>query len=271
VLVAMHRAVVRHELLQVPLRLFARRALERGAVIPGAVTVVIVNWNSERFLTTSLRAIDRYTGGDVRVIVVDNHSQDGSWAVAKAHTRVRWIPLPRNLGHELGMDLGFLLARTQYVIALDVDAFPIADGWVERLLAPLRQGYSVSGAHVRGGFVHPCCLAMRLEDFVSRRHSFMARRAGRWATDVSDRDAPGWDTGWKISLREERLFLFERTEVGGPGDIGSSWDGLIYHNFYSTRFGSKLAPPAEEVAAGVSPDSASVAWDQAVLRYLPED
>jgi glycosyltransferase involved in cell wall biosynthesis len=232
------------------------------------VTVVIVNWNSRSFLETTLAAIKSFTSDDVAVIVVDNHSSDGSVVLRRTLPGLRWITMPANVGHELALDIGFLLSRTEYVVCLDVDAFPIQEGWLELLIDPLRRGYTVSGAHLRGGIVHPCCLAMHLERFVRADHTFLARRGQRLAVDASDKDAPGWDTGWRISLREDARFLFERTEVLGPGDIGSSWAGLVYHNFYSTRFGSKLAPSQEELDFGVSPCSARTAWDLAVRRYL---
>lgn len=267
-LTAVRRAAVEIELVQRPLRLAARRAIAGGRVEPGVATIVIVNWNSVLYLATTLRAVERFSGDDVRLTVVDNNSSDASAKVRGTLRRVRWIGLPTNVGHEVALDIGFLLARTEFVVSLDVDAFPIAEGWLARLLYPLKSGYAVSGAHVRGGFVHPCCLAMRLDTFVERGHTFRARRGKRLAMDASDTDAPGWDTGWRISLREPRRFLFDRTAVSGPGDIGSVWEGLVYHNFYATRFDSKLPPGREELDLGVSRPAAEDAWHQAVRRYF---
>jgi glycosyltransferase involved in cell wall biosynthesis len=271
-LTAVNRTVVRRELLQRPLRMLARTAMRRHQVTPEAATVVIVNWNSYGYLETALEAIDRFSDSRVGVIVVDNHSAERRRPETGRHRRVRWIALPRNLGHGPALDLGFLLARTQYVVSLDVDAFPIAGGWIDRLVAPLEQGYAVAGVHLRGGIVHPCCLAMRLGDFVGRGHSFVPRwHAGAHvARDASDHEATAWDVGWRISLREEDRFLFERTGAYGPGDVGSWWKGLIYHNFYSTRFGSKVPPTQEEVDLGIVPSVAQAAWARAVRQYLQE-
>jgi glycosyltransferase involved in cell wall biosynthesis len=267
---AVNRTVVRWELLQRPLRMLARTAIRRHQVTPEAATVVIVNWNSYKYLEAALEAIDRFSDSRVRVIVVDNHSGERRRPQPNSDRRVRWIALPRNLGHGLALDLGFLLARTQYVVSLDVDAFPIAEGWIDRLVAPLKQGYAVTGAHLRGGIVHPCCLAMGLDDFVGRGHSFVPRwRAGaRGARDASDHDATAWDVGWRISLREKDRFLFERTGAYGPGDVGSWWEGLVYHNFYSTRFGSKVPPGQEELDLGINSALAQEAWTRAVRQYL---
>jgi glycosyltransferase involved in cell wall biosynthesis len=267
-----NRAIVQHQVVQRPLRVQAKARLRLGRIAAGVSTVVIVNWNSRDFLEVTLRAVELYSPPGTRVLVVDNHSTDESRSLLARHPGVKWVALPHNVGHELALDIGFLLARTEFVIALDVDAFPIDAAWVDHLRTPLDNGYQVAGAHVRNGFVHPCCLAMRLERFVGRKHTFLARLgSGRLAENADDVSAPGWDTGWSISLREDRRFLFDRTGAAGPGDIGSYWDGLIYHNFYSTRFGSKRPLAPVEIEVGVSPDAASTAWERAVSRYFPEE
>ena len=112
------------------------------------------------------------------------------------------------MGHGAALDLGWLRARTSVVVALDVDAFPISDQWLSRLTTPLDEGATVVGAH--GGevldrlsrdvppewrgrdFVHPCCLAMRLRDFVARDHSFRAdRSSGRDPGEIDLASANG--------------------------------------------------------------------------------
>jgi glycosyltransferase involved in cell wall biosynthesis len=266
---SLRREIVQRQLVQLPLRWRARLALRAGRVQPG-VTVVTVNWNSEPFLRVCLGAVKAFSPASTRIMVVDNHSTDGSLEYLRTTRDVRVVRLPANIGHEVALDIGFLLARTEYVISLDVDAFPISERWIETLLEPLRNGADVAGAHVRGGFVHPCCLAMRLRDFVTRDHSFVARRAGRWATDASDITAPAWDTGYKISLREPRRFLIDRTHVHGPGDIGSVFGDVVYHNFYSVRFDNpKQQFSPDELAADVSRAAALDAWDEATARLLP--
>ena len=271
VLARIKRSTIRAELIQRALRVGARMRLLTGRVESGRATVVIVNWNSRPYLNVALQAVEAYSPSWLRVIVVDNHSTDGSRAEARSHPRVKWISLPRNVGHELALDIGFLLARTEYLVALDVDAFPIAHGWLERLIGPLGRGYAVSGAHLRQGFVHPCCLAMTLERFVTQRHSFMSRHgSGRLAESAEDHDAPGWDTGWSISLREPQRYLIDRTGAEGPGDIGSWWDGLVYHNFYSTRFDARQVLHPDEVRAGITVERARAAWVRAVDQYFPQ-
>jgi len=168
--------------------------------------------------------------------------------------------LPANVGHELALDLGVLLAETEFVVALDVDAFPLRDDWLERLLSPLSEGAQVSGARLNREYVHPCCWAMRKARFVERGHSFRSDYVPR----SEGRDASG-DVGEAISTAEAPdMHFFEATSKRGPGDIGTVFGGIVYHNFYATRFNATTDQTLDGVSAG---DSVS-AWDEALQRYV---
>jgi len=57
---------------------------------------------------------------------------------------MRAVRLPFNLGHDLALDIGFLLVDTEYVVALDVDAIPLHERWLKELLQPLSTGSEIS-------------------------------------------------------------------------------------------------------------------------------
>jgi len=240
------------------LRARARRRL--GRLAPGAVTVVTVNWNAAPYLETLLRLVRSRSPEGVRVLVVDNGSRDGSRRLLAAHPGVRVVRLPFNAGHDLALDIGFLLAGTEYVVALDVDAFPLHDRWLGELLEPLGRGCEISGARLNREYVHPCCLAMRTARFVREGHSFR----GRYRPRAEGRDASG-DIGEEMSGRERgRLHFFDPSSRRGPGDVGTVFGGLVYHNFYSTRF---RATPLSVLDAHVRAGDAAAAWREALERY----
>jgi peptidoglycan/xylan/chitin deacetylase (PgdA/CDA1 family) len=240
------------------LRVRARRRL--GRLESGGITVVTVNWQSASYLEVLLRLVHCRSPSDVRILVVDNGSRDQSTDVIAGYPDVRTVRLPFNGGHDLALDIGFLLAETEFVVALDVDAFPLHGRWLDELLEPLRLGYAVSGARLNREYVHPCCLAMRTERFVRRRHTFRSRYRPRSA----GRDASG-DVGEEISAREpERLFFFDPTSQRGPGDVGTVFGGLVYHNFYSTRF---QATTQSILDGRVGADDSAAAWVEALERY----
>jgi hypothetical protein len=169
-----------------------------------------------------------------------------------------------------------LAARTRTIVALDVDAFPIASDWLEKLDAGFAAGAAVSGAH--GGwvldqhthahtdtapnqgqhrdFVHPCCLAIRLRRFVWRGHSFRSVKRPDRKLDVAE----------QISERERgRLHYLEPTSVRGPGALGTVFAECVYHNFYGVRHRRALNAKSVD---GISVDESRRAWEEAVASYL---
>lgn len=241
------------------LRARARRRVPR--LQPDAATVVTVNWNSWEHLAVLIDVVQRRSPADTRIVVVDNGSGDESRARLAEHPEVRTVKLPLNLGHELAMDIGVLLAETEFVVALDVDAFPLHDDWLTELLAPLDTGARVSGARLNRRYVHPCCWAMRKARFVERGHSFRSHYQPR----EGERDASG-DVGEEISAAEApHLHFFEVTAQRGPGDVGTVFGDLVYHNFYATRFNASSGGTLDEVVAA---DDSSQAWQEALRRYV---
>jgi hypothetical protein len=251
------------------LLLRALRAVAAGRLrLPGrlgiqpGVTVVIVNWNGGALLPDVLRAIECYSPVPPEVIVVDNASSDGSRAWLRAHRhRLRSVLLPRNIYHGAAMDLGFLLSGTEHVVALDVDAFPIRADWLEVLQMPLRKGATVSGARAMRDYTHPCCLMMRLDRFVARRHTFQPH-GGDWRPERLGVEE--WDTGESISRREgdDHLAFLPRTHARGPGHLGSVFGDVVFHNGASVRL---LAGDRVE---GIEMSDVRASWSEAVARYV---
>ncbi len=241
------------------LRARARRRL--GKLERGAATVVTVNWNSWSHLEVLIDVVRRRSPATTRIIAVDNGSKDGSRTEIAARDDVRGVLLPVNAGHELAIDLGVLLAETEFVVALDVDAFPLHDRWLDELLAPLSEGAQVSGARLNRSYVHPCCWAMRTARFVERGHSFRSNYQPR----EGGRDASG-DVGEEISEAEApNVHFFEITSQRGPGDVGTVFGDLVYHNFYATRFNATSDQTLDGVVAA---DDSAKAWDEALERYV---
>jgi Glycosyl transferase family 2 len=242
-----------------------------AGVIPGYVlrpgaTVAIVNWNSVDLLEDVLVAVDRFSPPGTEVLIIDNGSTDGSRHTLRSLRKRgrRVLRLRTNLYHGPAMDLAFLLARTEYVVALDVDAFPISSDWLDQLLTPLTCGFTVSGAEAQRGYVHPCCLAMRIDHFAGRKHTFTPH-IGTWDPERLGLDE--WDTGESITRRErlDHAVLFPRTSVRGPLQLGSVFGGFVYHNGASTRL------RADTHIDGLVRSDAEEAWAEAVEKYLDAD
>ena len=249
-------------LLVIPLlRARARRRL--GSLRPGAATIVTVNWNSWSHLEALIDLVTRRSPPGTRIIVVDNGSDD-----ARSHRpreeNVRSVLLPLNMGHDFALDLGVLLSETEYVVTLDVDAFPVHGRWLEELEGALGDGAEVAGARLNREYVHPCCWAMRTARFVEQGHSFRSNYRPR----EEGRDASG-DVGEEISLREAPAVRFyDITSQRGPGDVGTVFGDLVYHNFYATRFS---ATEGETLDGVVAADDPARAWEEALELYAGTD
>jgi len=216
---------------------------------PGS-TVVIVNWNTAPLLRVVVPMVDARSSADVAVMVVDNGSSDDSVGYARSlGARVRCLRLPTNVGHAIALDIATLVCRTEVVVTLDSDAFPIDDGWLDVVRAPLRTGAVVAGLRSSRSFVHPVFMAVDVAAFVRERLSFQLHRT----------DHPGeeelwgvnrWDTAELLSSRvgPERLGFLEprpRRDLGLPGmTVG----GVVYHHGGMSRdaSGRQLTPAAIE-------------------------
>jgi hypothetical protein len=236
----------------------ARTRVDRLA--SGQVTIVTVNWNSWDYLTVLLDVVRRRSPVGTRILVVDNGSTDGSRRHLRHRDDVETLFLPVNLGHEIALDLGVLSCRTEFFIVLDVDAFPLHNRWTSELLTPLDHGAEVSGARLWRPYVHPCCLAMRTARFVTRGHSFRSDYRPRTESAVAS-----GDVGEELSAREApRLHFFDISSQRGPGDIGTVFGDLVYHNFYGTRFGGGKAVLDKHI----TPGDPRAAWAEALERYV---
>lgn len=103
------------------------------------VTVIIVNWNGERFLEQCLSALAQQTRPADEIIVVDNASTDGSLTIARRFPRIRLMALESNTGFARGNNLAIAAASpaSRWIVLLNPDAFPEPD-WLTTLLDAAR-------------------------------------------------------------------------------------------------------------------------------------
>lgn len=238
----------------------------RRFLADGKTTIVIVTWESLEYLAVAIEAIRRHSPEDVQIRVVDNGSTDGTRQWLKERQDVKSTRLPVNIHHGPAMDIGFLLSRTQFVVSMDVDAFPVSLRWMDEVIEPLRNGKLVSGVVTDREFVHPCFLAMEREVFVGDRHTFRGC-AGDFTT------AEAWDTGESISRRcKPAIHGIDATEHVGPHWVGTSWGDVAYHNMYAVRhfrnYGSEMHDPEAVLDWGITRRDAENAWDLSTRRYL---
>jgi glycosyltransferase involved in cell wall biosynthesis len=214
-------------------------------------TVVMVAHNAlEMTRLATLRTLRHSAGQDARLVVVDNGSSDGTERWLDVLARRGDIDLIRsevNLGHGPAIELARRRVRSPYLVTLDSDAFPLADDWLSRLRARLTDTVKVAGIRHHRDYVHPSCLMIEAATLDELGLTFLDEKDRPSQLDVAER----------ISLEVKRRGLaiagLERTEARRRGSrsepvyLGSSYEGLVYHQWYTTRAATSPGRDVDDV------------------------
>ncbi len=86
------------------------------------VTVVIPNYNGINYIKKCMDSLQNQTFKDFEILVVDNCSVDGSYEFIKEnYPDVMLIPMDKNYGFSIAVNVGIKKSRTPYVILLNND------------------------------------------------------------------------------------------------------------------------------------------------------
>jgi GT2 family glycosyltransferase len=86
------------------------------------VSIIIVNWNGLKHLQPCLASVFASEYKHFEIIVVDNGSTDGSLDFIRGQiASIRLIENRRNLGYSAGNNQGFILAKGEFIAALNND------------------------------------------------------------------------------------------------------------------------------------------------------
>lgn len=109
------------------------------------LSVIIVNYNGERFIRECLDSLRAQTCPDLEVILVDNASTDGSAAlVAQEYPEVQLLRLPENRHFCAGNNAGLALARGRYIAFLNNDTRVVPE-WAAEIVRGFEE-YPEAGA-----------------------------------------------------------------------------------------------------------------------------
>jgi GT2 family glycosyltransferase len=158
--------------------------------VPPRLTVVIPNWNGERFLTLCLGSLRRQTFREFETVLVDNASSDGSIGlVRRDFPEVRVISMRENRGFSAAVNAGIEASTTELVALLNNDTEQ-DPGWLEALVR-------AADEHPEAGF-----FASKLVDFYDRhvldgagdalRLSGLPYRLGHGERDRGQFDRPAY-------------------------------------------------------------------------------
>ena len=110
------------------------------------VSIVVVTWNSERWIEGCLQSLPQASGSlRCEVLVHDNASSDGSRRIAASHDGVRLLEADRNLGFAAGINRSIAESRGRYIFLLNPDCV-VSAGAVAELVDFLDQNPSIAAA-----------------------------------------------------------------------------------------------------------------------------
>ena len=104
-------------------------------------SIIVLYWNSAKYLAENLSALARQTWQDFEVILLDNGSQqppDPKVLAQFPELPLRMITSENNLGFAAGNNLAARSARGEYIVLLNSDAFPQPD-WLEQVYAGIQR------------------------------------------------------------------------------------------------------------------------------------
>jgi len=107
------------------------------------VSIIVVNWNGERFLRDCLRALSGQSYASCEIILVDNGSSDSSVRFARENfPEVKVVELSENKGFTGGNAAGFEIAQGVFIALVNTDA-RVDETWLQNLIEPMVRDRSV--------------------------------------------------------------------------------------------------------------------------------
>jgi GT2 family glycosyltransferase len=98
------------------------------------VSVIVLGWGGEQFISTCLEALSRQTYPEYEVVVVDNASPDRTAEIVERDfPHVRLVCMEKNLGVAGGNNVGLRAAKGDILILTNVDTEARPD-WIERFV-----------------------------------------------------------------------------------------------------------------------------------------
>jgi GT2 family glycosyltransferase len=111
--------------------------MDPGVVNDSRLSIILVTWNSARYLPRCLAGVTAQTWPDAEIIVIDNASTDGSAdVIRKLAPKARVIENRENRGFSAAVNQGIRAASGAYVLLCNPDAFLQPD-YAQRLIEAL--------------------------------------------------------------------------------------------------------------------------------------
>lgn len=107
------------------------------------VSIIVVNWNGERFLKDCLGALSNQSYTNCEIILVDNGSSDNSvWFARENFPGVKVVELKENKGFTGGNAAGLEIAQGGFIALVNTDA-RVDETWLQNLIEPMQRDRTI--------------------------------------------------------------------------------------------------------------------------------
>lgn len=185
------------------------------------LSIVIVSFNARADLERCLASLHAAPpAASHEIVVVDNHSSDGSADAAAAWPAVKVIPAGENLGFARATNVGIRAGAGENVLLLNSDTI-VPAGAIDRLLAELRRdpGVAVVGPRlVDANGRAELSYGRMIGPFNELRQKIRSRRPALVDRLTRRRHSPDWVSGAcllvrraeaeAVGLLDERFFMY---------------------------------------------------------------
>lgn len=178
------------------------------------VSIVIVNYNGDDYLTTCLHSVLKTTSPRFEIILVDNASSDGSMDSAERmfgnDPRITFLKNEVNLGFSSGNNVGFAKSKGEYVVFLNNDVIVQPD-WLIELVRPLQEDQTIGAAQSK-------LLLLRDRGRLDSAGDFIDTLGFPFSRGQGEIDTGRYDDDWEIFSARGAAMIVKRdvfADVGG--------------------------------------------------------
>ncbi len=109
------------------------------------VSVIIVTYNSEKFIQETILRVLKQTYNDIEIIVVDNNSKDHTLKYIKGIKNIKVIENKKNVGFAKANLQGFLISKGEYILTLNHDAF-LNSSYIQKIVEVMSKDVTIGSA-----------------------------------------------------------------------------------------------------------------------------
>jgi len=198
------------------------------------LSIVSANIDSPEWAKLLVKSVVKFSSILSEIIIIDNASLESNLKWLEAQYIVKLIKLPKNIGHGGAMDLGTQIAKSKYIVFLDIDSHVQRIGWDLDLIKLYDSDEKIKLIGVIGPEhkpLHPPLFFYEKEFVLENNISF--KYLPRLSTDTAQKAY--WDI-INLGFKVERLQKGEKIYNCIGDEIHLYDKSTIYHHWYGTRF-----------------------------------